>query len=76
MTPQGLTTTARVALIRMAIERIKVAREHYRQVSADAFMTTPEIEAAKASFTAIVREFGWQSENVEAVLDALAPEGK
>lgn len=76
MTPPRLTTSARVALIRIAIGRIKVAREHYRQVSADATMGTPEIEAAKALFTAIVREFGWQSENVEAVLDALAPEGK
>ena len=76
MTPQRLTTSARVGQIRAAIVRVKQQRLYYQAVSADPSAETMRIETAKESFTAAIREFGWQCDNVEAVLDTLLPEGK
>ena len=69
-----LTTSARIAAIRGALVRVKEAREHYRLVSADLTAETLRIESARDSFASVVREFGWQWDAIEAVLDALAPE--
>jgi hypothetical protein len=74
LTPPRLTTSARIAAIRAALVRLKEAREHYRLVSADLTAETLRIESARDSFAAAVREFGWQWHDIEAVLDALAPE--
>jgi hypothetical protein len=71
--PPRLTTAARVAGIRAAIERVKQAQEHFRQVSANPIAGTLQIESARATLTATVNEFGWQWANVELVLDVLAP---
>lgn len=73
-TPPRLTTSTRVSLIRSAIERVKRSQEHFRQVNANPLADTFQIEGARASLIAVVAEFGWQWENVESVLDALAPE--
>lgn len=74
MIPPRLTTSARVALIRAAIDRVKEGREYFRQVSADPSAELIRIESARETFVSAVKEFGWQADNVEAVLDALAPE--
>lgn len=74
MTPQRLTTSARVGQIRAAIVRLKECREHYRLVSADPAMETLQHDAAKEAYAAAIKEFGWQWDNIEAVLEALAPE--
>lgn len=74
MIPPRLTTSARVALIRAAIARVKESREHYRLVTASESVEFLERDAAKEAYCAAVKEFGWQFDNIEAVLDALAPE--
>jgi hypothetical protein len=72
MTSPRLSTSARVELIRAAIFHVKQSQDRFRQVNlgGDTFL----IEAARASLIAAAGEFGWQWENVEAVLDALAPD--
>jgi len=76
MLPQRLTTSARVAQVRAAILRVKQAHDHFRYVSGNSPDDTFSIESARAALVASVAECGWQWENVEAVLDALAPEGQ
>ena len=71
-----MTKSARIAQIRNALERLKEAREHYRLVSADQSLESLHKQSAQDTFTATVKEFGWQWANVEAVLDALPPETK
>ncbi len=66
--------SARLDLIRDALVRVKGAREHFRKVNATASSDTFRIDSARNLLEATVREFGWQWENVEVVLDALAPE--
>jgi hypothetical protein len=73
MIPPRLTTSARVEQIRAAIVRVKESREHFRLVSIDPGAESLRIDCARESFVAAVKEFGWQCENVEAVLDALEP---
>lgn len=74
MNPPRLTTSARVDLIRAAIVRVKQSEDYLRQVNADPSAEASSIVSARASLAAVVGEFGWQWKNVEAVLDALAPE--
>ena len=76
MTPPHLSTSSRLELIRNSIERVKRSEDHFRQVSADPSASTLRIDGARATHAATVAEFGWQWKNVEAVLDALAPEEK
>jgi len=76
MIPERFTTSARVAQIRLALARVKESREHYRLVSASETVEFLERDAAKEAYCAAVKEFGWQWDNIEAVLDALTPEAK
>ena len=73
MIPPRLTTNARVAEIRAALVRVKDAREHFRLVSASESVEQLQRDAAAEACAAAVKEFGWQWDNIEAVLDALAP---
>ena len=75
MTPPRLTITARITQIRAHLVRVKQNRERYMQASADLSVADQDaLASTRDTFTASVRELGWQWENIEAVLDALAPE--
>jgi hypothetical protein len=69
--PTAPTVADRVAFIRHAIYRIKYAETRWREINADPLAGGAEIAWARQQRDAKEREFGWQWENVEAVLDAL-----
>ena len=69
-----LTTSDRIASIRTAIARVKESRERFREATVGPSMDSVYMEYVRDSFTAALKEFGWQYYNVEAVLAVLAPE--
>jgi hypothetical protein len=74
MIPPRLTTSARVAQIRAAIVRVKQSEARVREISTDPSSDSSRTSTARAAHVFVIADFGWQWENVEAVLDALAPE--
>ena len=72
----SLTTSDRITLIRAAIAHVKEGREYFRQLSANPAADSLRIESARDSYTAALKEFGWQFTNIEVVLDELAPKEK
>lgn len=69
-----MTLSDRIVLIRTAIARVKESADYVRMTAIDPAADSGRITTVKARHVFVLADFGYQWENVEAVLDALAPD--
>jgi len=63
------TIEKRIELVKLAIGSIEAASERNAQVQADASSDSLERDLARQRVRIYEREFGWQWENVKAILE-------